>query len=56
MNKQYQISQDLKDKLVKYFTAIEGMADELTMENLAHNKVCLKGFTSRAKEYLIKHT
>lgn len=54
--KQYQIDQDLKDKLVKYFTAIEDMADELTTGNVAHKKADIKGFAGRAKEYLIKHT
>ena len=33
MNKMYQIDQDLKDKLVKYFASIEEMADELTTGN-----------------------
>lgn len=56
MDKQYQISQDLKDKLVKYFTTIENMTDELTTGNVAHKKVAIKGFAGRAKEFLIKHT
>ena len=56
MNKQYQISPDLKDKLVKYFTTIEEMADELTTGNVAHKKAAIKGFAGRAKEYLNKHT
>lgn len=56
MDKQYQISQDLKDKLVKYFSAIEGMADELTTGNVAHKRTAIKGFAGRAKSYLIKHT
>lgn len=56
MDKQYQISQDLKDKLVKYFSAIEGMADELTTGNVAHKKAAIMGFAARAKEYLTKHT
>lgn len=56
MNKQYQISPDLKDKLVKYFASIEEMADELTTGNVAHKKAAIKGFAVRANEYLIKHT
>lgn len=56
MGKQYQIPQDLKDKLVKYFSTIENMADELTTGNVAHKKAAIKGFAGRAKEFLIKHT
>ena len=56
MNTQYQISPDLKDKLVKYFTTIENMADELTTGNVAHKKSAIKGVAGRAKEFLIKHT
>lgn len=52
----YQIDQDLKDKLVKYFSTIEEMADELTAGNVAHKKAAIKGFAVRAKEFLIKHT
>ena len=52
----YQISPDLRDKLVKYFTTIEEMADELTTGNVAHKKAAIKGFAGRAKEFLIKHT
>ena len=55
MDKQYQISQDLKDKLIKYFSSIEEMADELTTGNVAHKKAAIKGFAGRAKEFLIKH-
>lgn len=55
-HKKYPIDTDLKDKLVKYFSAIEGMADELTTGNVAHKKAAIKGFAGRAKEYLIKHT
>ena len=56
MDKHYQIHTDLKDKLVKYFATIEEMADELTTGNVAHKKAAIKGFVSRAKEFLIKHT
>ena len=56
MDKHYQIHTDLKDKLVKYFASIEGMADELTTGNVAHKKAAIKGFAGRAKEFLIKHT
>ena len=56
MDKQYQISLDLKDKLVKYFSTIENMAGELTTGNVAHKKAAINGFASRAKEFLIKHT
>lgn len=52
----YQIDQDLKDKLVKHFTTIEEMADELTTGNVAHKKAAIKGFAGRAKEFLNKHT
>lgn len=56
MNTQYKISTDLKDKLVKHFTTIENMADELTTGNVAHKKAAINGFARRAKEFLIKHT
>lgn len=56
MDKQYQISPDLKDKLVKCFTTIGNMADELTTGNVAHKKDAINGFAGRAKEFLIKHT
>lgn len=56
MDRKYQISPDLKDKLVKYFTTIEYIADELTTGNVAHKKAAIKGFAGRAKEFLIKHT
>lgn len=56
VNKQYQISADLKNKLLKYFSTIEETADELTTGNVAHKKAAIKGFASRAKEFLIKHT
>lgn len=56
MDKHYQIDTDLKDKLVKHFTTIEYMADELTTGNVAHKKAAIKGFAGRAKEFLIKHT
>ena len=35
---------DIKDKLVKYFTTIENMAEELTTGNVAHKKAAIKGF------------
>lgn len=47
---------DIKDKLVKYFTTIENMAEELTTGNVAHKKAAIKGVAVRAKEFLIKHT
>lgn len=47
---------DLKDKLVKHFTTIENMAEELTTGNVAHKKAAIKGVAGRAKEFLIKHT
>ena len=56
VSKQYQISPDLKNKLVKYFGAIEEMANELTSGNVAHKKAAINGFAKRAKEFLIKHT
>lgn len=56
VGKQYQIDSDLKSKLLKYFSAIENMSDELTTGNVAHKKTAIKGFAGRAKEYLIKHT
>lgn len=56
MDRKYQISPDLKDKIVKYFTAIEDMVDGLTTGNVAHKKATIKGFAGRAKEFLIKHT
>ena len=56
MNTQYQISTDLKDKLVKHFTTIKNMADELTAGNVAHKKAAIKVVAGRAKEFLIKHT
>ena len=46
----------LHSKLIKYFSTIEDMADELTTGNVAHKKAAIKGFACRAKEYLIKHT
>ena len=54
--KKYQIDPDLRQKLMKYFSAIEEMADELTTGNVAHKKAAIKGFAGRAKEYLIKYT
>lgn len=56
MDKQYQISQDIKDKLLKYFFIIKDMADELTTGNVTHKKATIKGFAWRAKKYLTKHT
>lgn len=56
MDKCYYIDIDLKDKLVKYFSTIEDMADELTTGNVAHKKAAIKGVARRAKEFLIKHT
>ena len=49
MDKHYQIDTDLKDKLVKYFTTIQNMADELTTGNVAHKKAAIKGVAGRAK-------
>ena len=56
MDKCYYIDIDLKDKLVKHFTTIENMAEELTTGNVAHKKAVIKGVAVRAKEFLIKHT
>lgn len=56
IDEHFQISPDLKDKLIKYFTSVEEMTDELTTGNVAHKKAAIKGFAGRAKEYLIKHT
>lgn len=55
MDKKYQIDPDLRSKLVKYFSTIEEMVDTLP-PNLTYHKICIKGYVSRAKEYLIKHT
>lgn len=55
MDRKYLIDPDLKDKLVRYFTTIEQMADELTTGNVAHKKAAIKGVAGRAKEFLIKH-
>lgn len=56
MNKMYQIDQDLKDKLVKNFSIIEKMAEDLTTGNVAHKKAAIKGFTLRAKEFILNYT
>lgn len=45
----------MNEKAIKYLSTIETMIDELTTGNLSHKKAFLKGYVSRAKEYLTKH-
>lgn len=53
---EYVITDELRDKIIKWFNNIAEEADCLTTGNVAHKKAAIKGFAGRAKEFLIKHT
>ena len=53
---EYVITNELRDKIIKWLNDIADRVDQLTTGNVAHNKAYINGVARRAAEYVTKHS
>lgn len=54
--KEYVITDELRDKIIKWFNNIAEEANSLTTGNVSHKKAMIKGMSERAAEFVEKHS
>lgn len=54
--KEYVITNELRDKIIKWFNNIAEEADVLTTGNVSHKKAMIKGMASRSSEFVEKYS
>ena len=54
--KEYVITDELRDKIIKWFNNIAEEADALTTGNVSHKKAMIKGMAARSAEFVEKHS
>lgn len=54
--KEYVITDELKDNIIKWFNNIVKEADTLTTGNVSHKKVMIKGMAARSAEFVEKYS
>lgn len=54
--KEYVITNELRDKIIKWFNNIAKEADVLTTGNVSHKKAMIKGMASRSAKFVEKYS
>lgn len=54
--KEYVITDELRDKIIKWFNNISEEADVLTTGNVSHKKAIIKGMAARSAEFVEKYS
>lgn len=54
--KEYVITDELRDKIIKWFNNIAEEADVLTTGNVSHKKAMIKGMAARSAEFVEKYS
>ena len=54
--KEYVITDELRDKIIKWFNNISEEADVLTTGNVSHKKVMIKGMAARSAEFVERYS
>ena len=54
--KEYVITDELREKIIKWFNNIAEEADILTTGNVSHKKAMIKGMAARSAEFVERHS
>ena len=54
--KEYVITDELRDKIIKWFNNIAEEADVLTTGNVSHKKAMIKGMAARSAEFVERYS
>lgn len=54
--KEYVITDELRENIIKWFNNIAEEADRLTTGNVSHKKAMIKGMAARSAEFVEKHS
>lgn len=54
--KEYVITDELRDKIIKWFNNIAEEADVLTTGNISHKKAIIKGIAARSAEFVERYS
>lgn len=54
--KEYVITDELRDDIIKWFNNIAEEADTLTTGNVSHKKAMIKGMATRSAEFVEKYS
>ena len=54
--KEYVITDELRDNIIKWFNNIAEEADSLTTGNVSHKKAMIKGMAARSAEFVKKYS
>ena len=54
--KEYVITGELRDNIIKWFNNIAEEADSLTTGNVSHKKSMIKGMAARSAEFVEKYS
>ena len=54
--KEYVITNELRDNIIKWFNNIAEEADALTTGNVSHKKAIIKGMAARSVEFVEKYS
>ena len=54
--KEYVITDELRDKIIKWFNNISEEADVLTTGNVSHKKVMIKGIAAHSAEFVERYS
>lgn len=54
--KEYVITDELRDNIIKWFNNIVEEADTLTTGNVSHKKSMIKGMAARSAEFIEKYS
>lgn len=53
---EYVITDELRDKIIKWFNNIAEEADFLTTSNVSHKKAMIKGMAARSAEFVERYS
>ena len=54
--KEYVITDELREKIIKWFNNIAEEADTLTTGNVSHKKAMIKGMAARSAEFVKRYS
>lgn len=54
--KEYVITDELREKIIKWFNNIAEEADTITTGNVSHKKAMIKGMAARSAEFVEKYS
>ena len=54
--KEYVITDELREKIIKWFNNITEEADTLTTGNVSHKKAMIKGMAARSAEFVERYS